>query len=278
MERRNALKLAAVVVAGGAGAGVVTLSSGFKPEVKPATKPTILEFKNGESIWRYTFLDPAKIAELAYNDYSAGSCMYGVFNSIISQLSEKIGEPFASFPTQMMKYGHGGVNGSGTICGTLNGAAALLGLLVEGKGTQDTLMAELFRLYENSELPIFNPNIPVMDYTPPTSVARSALCHASTTRWGKATGFRIDSNERKERCRRLTADIAAQTVTILNDYHQNAFVANAQDNETVRTCMTCHGNEGKLGNTTGKMECTPCHTESVGHKLFGDIHYSMMKE
>lgn len=277
MDRRKAIKLSAAAISVG-GAGAATLAIAFKPDIKPVSSPASLEFKGRESSWTYLPLDPAVTAELAYREYPNGSCMYGVFNSIILQLTNIIGEPFASFPTQMMKYGHGGVNGSGTICGALNGAAALIGLLVDGKEVQDALAAELFHLYETTPLPVFKPNEPALDFIPATSVAKSSLCHTSTTRWGQAAGLRIDSKERKERCRRLTADIAAQTVTILNSYHENTFVTNAHDNETVRTCMTCHGNEGKLGNTAGKMNCTSCHTKSLGHRIFGDAHYKFMKK
>jgi hypothetical protein len=178
----------------------------------------------------------------------------------------------------MMRYGHGGVNGYGTICGALNGAAALIGLLVQGKEKQDALAAELFSYYENTPLPVFKPANSASGFTPPISVAKSTLCHSSTTRWGKKAGFRIDSKERKERCRRLTADVAAQTVTVLNNYHDSTFLTNAHDNKRVRTCMTCHGNESKLSNTSGKMECTSCHSKSLGHRLFGDVHYKLMKE
>lgn len=277
MERRKAIKLSAAAVAAG-GIGAVTLTTAFKPEIKPAPEPERLGYKPTESSWNYLPLDPVKTAVLAYTEYANGSCMYGVFKSVMAQLAELIGEPFASFPMQMMRYGHGGVNGHGTICGALNGASALIGLLVEGKAKQDALAAELFIMYENTPLPGFRPGNPALDFNPPTSVAKSALCHASTTRWGKEAGFSIDSKERKERCRRLTSDVAAETVTILNRYHENAFVSNVHDNETVRRCMTCHGKEGKLSNTSGTMNCTSCHTESTGHKLFGDIHYKLMKE
>lgn len=277
MERRKALRLAIAGIATG-GAGVLTLTTAFKPDIAPAAIPEKLELENDELIWLYTHLDPATTAELAYEDYPNGSCMYGVFNSIVSQLAEKIGEPFASFPTKMMKYGHGGVNGSGTICGALNGAAALIGLLVNGKQIQDALVADIFHTYEHSLLPIFEPKTPGLDYTPPNTISSSPLCHVSTTRWGEASGLRIESKERKERCRRLTADVAAMTVSTLNAYHTNTFVANSHDNKAVRTCMSCHGSQGKLGNTAGKMDCTSCHTESTGHKLFGDAHYKFMKE
>ncbi len=275
MERRKAIKLAAAAMASGGGVAAI-LTTAFKTKVKPAAEAKKLDFDEGESAWKYVQLNSDATAQIAYDDYSTGSCMYGVFNSIVSQLAQKVGEPFASFPTRMMKYGHGGVSGTGTVCGTLNGAAAVIGLLVGDKKTQDMLVAELFRIYESTSYPIFKPQKPILDFTPPTSVAKSFLCHVSTTRWGKASGYRVDGNERKERCRRLTADIAAQTVTILNSYHNSTFVSNAHDNETVRTCMTCHGKEGKLGNTSGKMSCTSCHTESVGHKIFDDSHYKIM--
>jgi hypothetical protein len=151
-------------------------------------------------------------------------------------------------------------------------------LLVYGKATQDALMAELFGIYESECLPNFKPENPALDFEMPTSVSESVLCHASTTRWGKTAGYTIPSKERKERCRRLTADIAAQTVTILNAYHANAFVANVHHNETAETCLTCHGGEGKLANTSGSMTCTSCHEKSLAHKVFADPHYKYMSK
>lgn len=275
MERRKAIKLAAGAVAAG-GVGVVALTTAFKPKVQPAAEPQQLACEEEGSSWAYTRLDPAGTARRAYNDYSKGSCMFGVFNSIISQLAEKIGEPFSSFPTQMMKYGHGGIGGYGTVCGALNGAAALIGLLLKEKEVQNVLIADLFMWYEKSPFPLFKPEKAILDFTPPASVSESVLCHASTTNWGKTAGYTIGSKERKERCRRLTADVAAQTVTILNKYFENTFLSHARDNETVRTCMTCHGSEGKLGNTSGNMNCTSCHDESLAHKLFADPHYKLM--
>jgi hypothetical protein len=178
----------------------------------------------------------------------------------------------------MMKYGHGGVGGSGSICGALNGAAALMGLLIDDKKTRDTLTNELFRWHEGNALPVFSPHDPGMEFTPPPSTSNSVLCHASTTRWGKTSGYKIDSKERKERCRRLTADVAARTVEILNAGFENGHKTKYHSEETVDGCMTCHGSKGKLGNTSGKMNCNSCHNKSLGHKLFGDIHYKVMKE
>jgi hypothetical protein len=277
MNRRKAMRMAAGAIAAG-GAGVYTLSNAFEPTLKPQQAPYKLVSKDPLTTWRYAALDPAISMDLAYKKYDTGSCMYAAFISIALQLAEKFGEPYASFPFHMMKYGHGGVGGFGTICGALNGAAALIGLFIADKKIQDSLIADLFRWYENSKLPEYKPEKPTMDFQPPSSVAASTLCHASTTNWGKVSGYEIKTNERKERCRRLTADVAGKITIALNRFNDNAYITGSENQEVVETCMTCHGSEGKLGNTGGKMNCTSCHTESVAHKAFADIHYKVMKE
>lgn len=275
MERRKALRIAAGAIAAG-GAGTIALATAFKPDIKEAAIPESIPGGEVNNDWNYIPLDPEATAELAYENYPDGSCMYGVFSSVVKQLANEFGEPYASFPTEMMKYGHGGIGGYGTTCGSLNGAAALIGLLVKDKSIQNILIADLFHWYEKAQLPQYTPSEPAFDYRPPTSVSGSVLCHASTTKWGKISGLKISSKERKERCRRMTADVAAYTVEMLNSYFSGTFVAYTMDNEEVRTCMTCHGSEGKLGNTSGQMTCSSCHTESLGHKVFGDVHYKLM--
>lgn len=276
MNRRNALRITAGAIAAGS-AGTVILATAFKPEINDSLEAKKLPAGNPNTDWNYISLDPKRTAQLAYDIYPDGSCMYSVFNSVLSQLAEKIGEPFASFPGRMMKYGHGGIGGYGSTCGTLNGAAALIGLIVEDKGVQNILISEVFQWYENTALPAFVPGTPKADLQVPSSLPGSVLCHASNTNWTNASGFRIDSKERKERCRRLSADIAAHTVSVLNAYFKGAYVAYRDDNEEVRTCMTCHGKEGKVANTSGSMTCASCHDKSLAHRVFGDIHYKLMK-
>lgn len=277
MDRRKAMKLAAGVFAG-SGVGLFTLSNAFKTETLPVKEPRKLDYNQLESIWKYEKLDPAFTAELAYSYYSEGSCMYATVRSVISQLAEKFGEPFASFPVQMFKYGHGGVGGYGSVCGALNGAAALIGLLITDKSVQDKMIADIFNWYEKVPIPKFSPLNPKFDYTPPRSISNSILCHASNTNWSKASGFKVSSNERKERCRRLTSDVAEKVTTSFNEIFTNAYVTNIHTDETVNACVTCHGNEGKLKNTAVKMSCNSCHSESLGHRGFADIHYKFMKE
>lgn len=277
MDRRKAMKVAAGAIIGG-GAGLLTLTNAFKPKIEFDSEPHKLDYKLEETNWKYLQLDPVITAELAYKFYPEGSCMYATIKSVVSQLAEKGGEPFTSFPFDMFKYGHGGVGGYGTVCGTLNGTAAILGLLITDKNIRDKMIADIFKWYEKEPLPVFQPQNSDVDYTPAQSISNSVLCHASNTNWCKKAGFKVDSKERKERCRRMTADVAKKVATSLNEIFTNTYTTNIYNDETANTCLTCHSNEGKVNNVAAKMSCEPCHTKSIGHRVFGDIHYKLMKE
>ncbi|MBN1768963.1 MAG: C_GCAxxG_C_C family protein [Prolixibacteraceae bacterium] len=275
MDRRNAMKITAGLIAGG-GIGMFSLASVFKHKPTIDTEPHQLNYETNNDVWGYTALSPEHTARLAYQLYPDGSCMYATFRSVISQLAEIHGEPFASYPYHMFRYGHGGVGGFGTICGALNGSAALFGLFVSEKSVRDALITNLFQWYEKKPHPIFKPDDSEMIL--PAIASNSVLCHASNTHWSKVAGVEIESKERKERCRRLTADVAAKVVESLNALFDNTYMANTHNNQNVESCMACHGNEGKLKNTAGKMDCNSCHDESFGHKVLSDVHYRMMKE
>lgn len=277
MDRRKAMKVAAGAIAAG-GAGLVTLTTAFKPENASRPEPNNLEYIPEKSDWKYSHLDPSATAQLAYDRYSEGSCMYATVVGVVAQLAEKIGEPYTSFPIHMFKYGSVGIGGYGSVCGTLNGAAALIGLLITDKSVRNRMITDLFQWYETEPLPKFSPAKPTFDYDPAKSISNSVLCHASKTNWCKESGFYVSSNERKERCRRLTSDVAEKVTVALNEISTNTYITNGHSNHEVNGCISCHGDEGKLKNTSVKMSCTSCHTESVGHKVFGDVHYRMMKD
>ncbi len=277
MKRRKAMKVAAGVIAG-SGAGLFALTSAFKPESPSGKDPSKLDYDQPQGDWNYLQLDPDFTGALAYDYYSEGSCMYATVKSVISQLAGIMGDPYGSFPYHLFKYGHGGVGGYGTICGALNGAAALIGLFITDKMVQDRMIADVFQWYEKEPIPKFSPHTPIFDFTPPATVSNSVLCHASNTSWCNETGYQIGSNERKERCRRLTGDVAKKLTVSLNEIFADSYITNAHINNEVNTCLACHGNEGKLKNSAGQMNCNSCHTESVGHRVFADAHYKVMKE
>ena len=103
MDRRKAMKIFAGVVVG-SGAGMYALSKALKPDYQQIEVPERLPYiKTGSNGWEYDQLDPSKTAELAYKLYPEGSCMYAVFKGVLSQLADKFGEPYASFPFHMMR-------------------------------------------------------------------------------------------------------------------------------------------------------------------------------
>lgn len=276
MNRRKAIKMAAGAALGG-GLGFWGIQKLSEPEYLSEEEPKLLKEVPNEMDWKYHSLDPKLTAEIAYHKYKDGGCMYSCFLSIIKQLADQYGEPYASFPLHAMRYGHGGISGYGSICGTLNGAAAAISLFVPDKENRDRLITDLFRWYEEGSFPIFTSGNPLMETELVQSTANSVLCHASVTNWTKVSHYKVSTKERIERCRRLTADVAAHTVTLLNCFFDGAYVAADKHNETTRTCLTCHGNHGKLDNTSGDMNCSSCHTKSAAHKVFAKPHYKLME-
>jgi len=279
MNRRKFVKITLAGLAGTT-SGAYILSTCFKTPLNLDNKSTRLlseEDRNAASPWIYSKLDPDVTADIAYKSYDNGSCMYGVFKSVVYQLGEKFGEPYKSFPYDMMKFGRGGIGDYGSVCGALNGIGAVIGLFVRNKKNQNYLIADLFSWYEKTELPVYVPKIPQLKLNVTTSVSSSILCHVSAANWGKSSGYIMNSSQQKERCRRLTADVVRKTVVILNDFFDDKYIASNRLSETVNGCIKCHNKGGKLSNTRGQMDCASCHSTSLGHRVFADIHYKMMK-
>ena len=131
-------------------------------------------------------------------------CAFGAFNAIIGQLADKVGQPYTRIPVQMMDWAGAGVVGFGTLCGTLNGAAAAIGLICSPQDARG-FVSDLLTWYSEASLPT-NLYAPTGDL--PQSRADSNLCHVSLTHWCRASGYASGSPERAERCSRLSGDIA----------------------------------------------------------------------
>lgn len=271
------MKITAGIFAG-SGVALFALAQLMKSPKPQVAEPQKLKYIPAKEGWVYAPLDPAVSAQRAYRYYNDGSCMYAAVMSIVSQLAEHIGEPYTSFPTHLFKYGHGGVGGYGSICGALNGSAAIIGMLIGEKSAQDKVIADLFRWYEQTPLPHFVPQEATLSFTPAQSISQSVLCHASNTNWCKASGFTVSSDERKERCRRLTADVSFRLTLALNSMYAQDYVAGLESNHNAASCVVCHGDQGKLDNIAVKMDCNSCHSESLGHQIFSDVHYKLIKE
>ena len=244
----------------GIAAGSCMLSSCMSREVASSTE----QRGRHECPWSYTKLDPDRIAQRTYYDCEKGHCMYGAFAPVMSQLAEKHGEPYRSFPAGMMRYGVGGVGGSGSLCGALNGGAALIGLFAKSEDDMKLLIGELFLWYEQTKLPVHLPKKPILDIEVPRSVSNSVLCHVSVTRWCKVSGHKTFSKPQEERCKRLTADTAKKTVEVLNGYSEGRFKPTHKLTEDVRKCLSCHSKASEMQNTRGKLSCASCHFSLAG--------------
>lgn len=208
--------------------------------------------------WQFVPLDPASVAAEAYRQVPNGGCMYGLVAGIMTVMATREEGPWLSFPLHMMKYGEGGVGLWGSLCGTVNGGAAVIGLFEQDKQRRENLIAELFSWYETTELPTYQPKAATDSEAIPKNAAGSVLCHASVGNWCKMSGNEIGSQEMKERCRRLTADVAARTVELLNaNLHEPCKFAGLSPE--VKSCLSCHNEE--LHDTMGKMQCNSCHQQ-----------------
>lgn len=223
-----------------------------------------------DAVWPYPYalLDPEKVRIKGHDTYYSGGCCYGAFHAIIDELRTVVGEPYISMPTQIMYYGSGGGAGWGTLCGAANGAAAFLSLvLTQARST--VLVNELFGWYTQTKFPTDTSNQLAIDSkylqnklttALPQNVCGSILCHVSVTEWCKAAGVPVGDAKRKERCARITGDVAAYAVKLMNDEFQKKFAALYVAPSTTVGCNACHASAGVKPLVASNMECTQCHT------------------
>ena len=193
--------------------------AGAKPKAAKRaayTVPSDISFPES-SLWEAKPIDAAVGARLGYVSCSADNgCCHAAFYAIAGQMAEKYGKPYSDMPWHVMVGGRGGVGGWGSICGALLGAALAFSLFYQDRDHKE-MVRELFHWYNNASLPMYRPGVDVyVDKDIPQSVSGSVLCHISNAKWAYASGYRVNSKERSERCARLTADVAHKAIEILN--------------------------------------------------------------
>lgn len=214
------------------------------------TTSTAAEKQGAKLPWPYAKLntgDIKQMQELAHGNWFVGFCAYATFSGIISRLREKVGEPYTSFPMEVITYAHGGTAGWGGTCGTLIGAG-LASSLAAGPKDGEAILNEVIKWYSETELPIYMPDKPKA-VIKTVSRSDSSLCHVSVDKWMKKEGVGFLSAQQMERCGRLSADVAAKTVEYLNQWYDKSFVAANKSpvaNNGIPSqynCMECHGSE-----------------------------------
>jgi len=256
VSRREFVKMAGAAI-GGIALGAVGGYSILPP------KETIIETEVPQEVpehpWTYTKLDVEKVKERAYAAYFVHGCSYGGFEGIIGELRDTVGHPFTSVPTIMAKYGKGGTVGFGTLCGALNGVAMAMNLV----STDLNMVTEAVGEYTETAYPTWKPAVTKKtDADLPTSVSGSPLCHVSVTKWCEASGYGSGSDERKERCGRLTGEVAGRAAEILNSMADGTFALAFTNPESVTGCNGCHGDDGNVANVHAKSDCTQCHEDA----------------
>ena len=231
-----------------AGVAVTQLGGFIKPAIATGSKAQ-------KWPWPYKKLDPAKTAEICYNEWYRVFCGAAVINSIFSQLGEKFGEPYTSFPADAFVFLEGGQVGWGTICGSPAGANIVANLII-GPRIADAneghhMATDIMQWYSEAKLPTFMPKKRKISSTYPKTVSESPLCHISVGKWMKEANKSLKSPERKERCARVAASTAYRLVEMLNAWHDDDYESTS-DFSAVRE----HG-------ITGQFNCMECHTDDV---------------
>jgi len=293
-NRRNFLGRA-VRLAGGIGLGGLLGSrswAGRKPA--EASKPPALP-------WGYQPLNPEKVRKLGHLASYAQGCGGGAFWAVMTALKEKLGGPYSScmplpeqqeiltylgdrknrpLPQVMMLYAYSGVAGFGSLCGTVNGAAAAVSIALPFAAANQVI-PRLLHYYESTPLPSKEANeyavhnkflLPklLVPGKLPQSVSESVLCHVSVSKWCAASGFASGSRERLERCARLTGDLAARAVILMNAWQTGKLEQEHPYKLSAATeaCRKCHfeGPDAAAGQfTRGSMACNSCHGTMAGH-------------
>jgi hypothetical protein len=203
--------------------------------------------------WPYVKLDPARTADLAYAEWYRVFCGAALVNAIFGQLREKVGEPYRSFPSDAFMFLEGGISGWGTICGANAGANIVTNLILGPRlaGSEDGMLmgSELMQHYASTSMPTYVPREPKVAAEIPRTVAESPLCHVSVGKWMKAANKDLNSPERRDRCARVTASMAAQTVTLLNVWKDGKYKtrgvvpAKQYGIQAQHDCFSCHGKD-----------------------------------
>ena len=213
--------------------------------------------------------DPVKMAGRAFEIFYNAGCAEGAWYPVIEFLAADYADTWGTLPANVFQYAAGGVGSWGTLCGALNGAAALIGMV----GAPGEITDEVFAWYAKTPIPSNGAEraVEAGTWTPsgapqpmsnmPTSIAHSQLCHASLSQWTMTSGFDLGTDEHYDRCGKLTFDVEVKTITLLNAYFQdNNNVPVVALDPTVAACKTCH--ESKA---LGKQACDSCHDQTTTH-------------
>jgi len=247
MTRRELLTMAGAIGVGASLAGTGVFVSQAEAKAGRADKWP----------WPYVKLDPEKTAEIAYKEWYRVFCGAAVISSVFSQLREKVGEPYTSFPIDSFVFLEGGMAGWGTVCGSNAGANVvsnvIIGPRIAGPDCEHghSVGSDMLQWYSETALPLFTPRKPKQMTKIAQTTSQSPLCHVSVGKWMKATGYALSSPERKDRCARVSASVAFKLVQDLNAWKDGKYEPKSS------------WAPGRDLGITAQQNCTECHGTDV---------------
>ena len=182
--RRDFLRIAGKGVVGAA--ALTAMPSIIKPAVAEGTEAPAWP-------WEWKQIDKQKVLERTYASfYTHGGCCAATVAGIVEELAEVYGYPYNQINPRMFANGGGGY-GAQTLCGSLGGACAVLGLFCESKDA-GALRNEVYAWYKAHEFPQYQP-----EFESVYSVSNSIQCADSVNNWMKVSGFEFGSDQRPHR-------------------------------------------------------------------------------
>ena len=200
MNRREFLRSAGKVALGAVAAGSLPLAHVAAEEKETPVWP-----------WKYVPLDKEALLKHCYEVfYQYGGCGAGCFGGIVDIMSEVTGYPYNELiPGKAFGLMAGGY-GASSLCGSLGGALAIIGLFCEPAAANE-IRNELYAWYREHEFPQYQP-----EYESITTVAHSVNCIDSVGTYMAATGYKMSDPQRKARCAAVTAEVAVKAISLLN--------------------------------------------------------------
>lgn len=184
-----------------------------------ATRTATVDAK--EFTFEYKKLDPEKARKAGFDGYFKGKgCMYGAAYGLLTLLREAVGYPYTAIPLDAFKFGLGGAT-AGSLCGAQNGALFVMGLILGNdiNKADNNSMKKLNDWYVGTELPL-NDKHTAWAKIAVSEPWKSATvdCRDSKDAWCAKFNYVSGGDEQKQRCAKLTGDVCAKAVEILNEY------------------------------------------------------------
>ena len=222
--KRTGLSLGGLTLLGLAGCSQPASSASVAASSQPAASAAVTETEAEIEIPSHPYpsceFDLDRVEQLAYESFYENGCCYAVSNALLTELKEKVGFPYTAIPAEMFVNGKTGY-GASSLCGSLGGAAAIIGLMC-APDDSSAITKELFNWYTSTNLPIYQPEIQAETPT----IAKTVNCADSVTLFMQAAGITEMSDPRRlARCGGVSGDVARKPVGQASDPGQSPVVS-----------------------------------------------------